>query len=152
FNVDANQVEFLQRLNGIAALGSIVGVEVAGGPRYVDALPPDQHSGAAHQVDGADDRAAFAVDLREWSHGWRLALTPEPALCRRSFAGGDSILIDWMVAENIAAALHQVDKQVVARPLRQVAGDRLVGNVVRRLSLGILGQHARWSISKDQAI
>ena len=40
-----------------------------------------------------------------------------------------------MVGEDRLARLHQSMQHVAARPLRQVVGDRLVGDVVRRLRL-----------------
>ena len=48
-----------------SALGGVVGVEIAGGAGHVDALPAEQHADAAHQIDGADDRALLAVNLGE---------------------------------------------------------------------------------------
>src|SRR2546423_463241 len=73
-NVDADEIVRLQRLDAVTALRGVVGVEVTGRPRHVDALPAQQDADAAHQIDGAEDRPALAVDLRERPQTRRLAL------------------------------------------------------------------------------
>ena len=98
--------------------------------------PAEQDADAAHQIDGADDGPALAVDLGE-----RLAAAaPCPGPTARSAwpaacpPRAGAWLTGWS-RQDRPAALHQVAQQVAARPLRQVVGDRPVGNVVRRLRL-----------------
>ena len=59
-----------------------------------------------------------------------------------------------MIGKNGAAALHQVAQQVAARSLGQMVGDRLIGNVVRRLRLRFGGERGGFirSIDEDVAI
>ena len=42
-----------------------------------------------------------------------------------------------MIAEDVPAALHQVTQHFTARAGRQVAGNGFIGDVVRRLRLGL---------------
>ena len=57
-----------------------------------------------------------------------------------------------MVGEHGPASLHQVAQQVAARPLGQMVGDRLVGNVVRRLRLRVGGERGRLVGSENEDI
>ena len=58
FDVDADQIVVRQCGDGGAALGGVIGIEIARRAGHVDALPAEQHADAAHQIDGADDRPA----------------------------------------------------------------------------------------------
>src|SRR6516164_386145 len=64
----------------------------------------------------------------------RAALTPEPDLRGGTFAGRDPRLIDRMISKHISALPHQALKQILARTFWEIIRNRLVGNIVRRLS------------------
>ena len=51
-----------------------------------------------------------------------------------------------MIVQEIPAAEHQVLEEPAARPLRQVVGDRAVGDVVRRLGPRVLGEQRRRAV------
>ncbi len=84
--------------------------------------------------------------------GRRLALAPQPDLRGRPLALCDAGLVDRMVGEDGPAPLHQVAQQIAARPLRQMVGDRLVRDVVRRLRLRVGGEGGRLVGSENEDI
>src|SRR5437016_4273350 len=113
----------LERRDAVAALGAVVGVEVAGRTRHVDTFPTEEHADAADQVHGADDCTLLAVDLAERPQARRPALTPEPDLRGRPLAGGTAGLVDRVVVENLPAPPHQLAEQVAARSLWKKIGN-----------------------------
>ena len=88
-----------KRLNRIAALGGIVGVEVAGRARNVDASPAGKLAHAPHQIDGRDDRPVLAMELGKSRDAGRLPLPPEPDRVRRRFSRLDPGLVHRVADE-----------------------------------------------------
>ena len=64
-DVHPDEVVVVERRDGGARLGAVVGVEAAGGAGHVDHVEPGEPADAAHEVDGADDGAAQAVVVAE---------------------------------------------------------------------------------------
>ena len=151
-DVDADEVVVRQGGDGVPALGGVVGVEVAGGAGHVDALPAEQHADAAHQIDRADDGPALAVLPGERLQRRRLALAPQPDLRRRSLALRRAGLVDGVFRQDGPTAFHEVAQQVTPRPLRQMVGDRLVRDVVRRLRLRVGGERRGFFRSENENI
>src|SRR5262249_35774922 len=116
-------------------LGGIVGVEVTGGAGDVDAVPAEQYANAADEIDRRDDRPRWAVRLPEGANPRRLALAPEPHLRGRLHSFLNAPLVRRVIGEDRLRRFHQADEDLAARPLRQVIRHRLVGDVVRRLTL-----------------
>src|SRR5262249_7872936 len=79
-DMNADEIVIRQRRDAVAALGGIVGVEIAGGTGHVDPLPAQKYADAPDQVHGADDGAALTVDLDKRPQLWGPALAPEPDL------------------------------------------------------------------------
>ena len=80
----------------VAALGGVVGVEIAGRAGHFDPLPADQRGQAAQQIDGRDHRAALAVQLRRtacsagvrpWPHSQMFVAGSLPCWRRATFTG-----------------------------------------------------------------
>src|SRR5439155_5293568 len=103
----------------------------------VDAFPAEQNTDAAHQIDGADDCAARAVDFAKWLERGRLALSPEPNLRGRPPARLAAGRIHRMAFQDRAASLHQRTQQVAARAARQMLLHGPVRYVMRRLGFGL---------------
>src|SRR5438445_4488368 len=99
FNMNADEIVISQRRHGSAALGRVIGVEIAGGTGHVDAFPPKQDAHATDQIDGADDGAALAVNLGERPELWRPPLAPKPDLRRRPLAAGPAGSVYSVVVE-----------------------------------------------------
>ena len=116
----------------VAALGGVVGVEVAGRARHVDPVPAGEHADAADQVDGRDDRPLQAVQLGELRQLRGLPLSPEPDRVGRRLARREPGLVDGMVRHDLGPRAHQLAEQLGAGAPGQVVGGGLVGHVVRR--------------------
>ena len=86
FDVDADQVDVGQRLDRVAPLGGVIGVEIAGGARHFDASPAHQRRQPAQQIDGRDHRALLAIQLRRTAARRRAALAPQPDVRGRQLA------------------------------------------------------------------
>ena len=152
FDVDAHEVEILQRGDPGAALGGVIGVEVAGRPGHVDPRPAEQDADAADQIDGRDDRPARPVGVRERRHPRGLAEAPEPNLRRRLFAVGRAAQVGRVARQDGLALLHERDEDRAAGAGRQVVGGRLVRDVVRRLALRPVERRRRGVTAPDEDV
>jgi hypothetical protein len=153
FDVDADDVVRLESLDAVAALGGVVGIEVAGRAGNIDARPTEENADTADEIDRAQDRPFLAVDRLKRLQRRCTPLPPEPALRRRPFARGAAGLVGRMIGEQCPAARHQQIQEVGARSARQVAGDRLIGNIVGRLRLGVVRKRSvAAAVDEDVAV
>ncbi len=128
-DVDPHEVVVTERLGGGARLGAVVGVEIAGRARHVDHVEAGDAADAAHQIDGADDRAALSpYRSAEARHARRPALAPEPRHGRRADAGEDLVGAALKLGEPPGRGRGGLTGLLAG----QVTGDGLVEDVVRR--------------------
>ena len=99
FHVHTDNIHSLQRLEGGLALGSIIGVRVAGCTSHLDQIPANQGGDSPKQVDSSDHQPLLAVLLLEGGKLESLAQSPEPDIGCRKQPGGDSLPIHRVVFE-----------------------------------------------------
>ena len=87
-DVDDDEVDFIEGLDGVPALGGVVGVEVAGGARHGDVLPAQKRRQAAKQVDGRDHRALHAEAALKVLQRRTFPQAPQPDVAGGVFAPG----------------------------------------------------------------
>src|SRR5262249_39797235 len=110
FDMHASQIMIGQSGNGGPALGRVIGIEISSRTRHINALPTQQPPDTANKIDGADDRAARAINFRKRLQVRSTALPPEPNLRGGALARRAPCLVYWMIAERVAAQTHETFK------------------------------------------
>src|SRR5262245_54228038 len=77
------------------------------------------------------------MDFGEGPQTRSAALAPKPNLSGGSLAGAAPRVVHRMVAQHVSASLHQVSQHIAAGALREIVGNRPIGDIMRRLRLGI---------------
>src|SRR6185295_17760793 len=78
FDMDEDQIIFLQRAHAIFALTDVIGIEKSGDTRHIDALEPGVNAQTMDNIYGGNDAAFDAETLRQRRQLRRFPLPPEP--------------------------------------------------------------------------
>ena len=127
----------------VTPLRGVISVDVAGRTGHVDDPPAQQPSQSAEQIDGRDHRSGLAKPLDERLERRRLSQAPQPNLRGRQLVRSRPLLISRGSRQYRHAAIHQRPQLGRARTPRQMIGNRLIGNVVRRSGRGLAAERGR---------
>ena len=160
-DMDADEIGVSELRDRRPPLGGVVGVEIAGRPRHLEALPAGQRRQAPQQIDRRDHRRARAEARGSIFRGKRLhprgpPRAPQPDVRGGALAGGDPGRVERMPGEPAGAGGHEVGQKVAAGAAWESVEDRLIDEIVggRGPEVGAKrSRHAgRASIEKEIAV
>ena len=134
-DMDADEIGVSELRDRRPPLGGVVGVEIAGRPRHLEALPAGQRRQAPQQIDRRDHRRARAEARGSIFLGKRLhprgpPRPPQPDVRGGALAGSDPGRVERMPGEPAGAGGHEVGQKVAAGAARESVEDRLIDEIV----------------------